>query len=1677
MGWFDDALDEVGDAINTVERWTTWMPGASSGNPSLKERVASKLPWVEGGEGAKVKIAEIGELRGGELATTTSEKFFQTAVWARNELISQPISTVLLQGGQVQEGGIGKVFSASDWSRAYRAANYISPGQAALLTPEESVKAINSPLRYYTPPKSYLPPDWDQLSYQEQQRILKEAGMPIDPENPNEFINEARKHNPLLRYGSGAIDFVAAFTLDPLVLGGKAAGAARRATTVKVRPKGGWKPKEIDELVEDSKMGRLQEFLWSNRDNPTLINNTDFALKSTMGPRLGSIVSQLKSPEEVQDFIRVGMGDVRAAQRLENSNALASARIRADQTRLAEIDLEYASDAAKANPAVRQNLDIIRTRLNASVSQDEAMVSRYEQILNHADEIDELRLSRWSYARAEERTAAQLQYLTGPAKGGLFAPTRGGVFKREVGAKGRPARQFRAKPTPPIWRGVQPVKEVESGFVATRLWGVGDFFTTPVTLVRMMKNAQPNGYMAIDQGAAFEAANITELRAQLARIPGMKAQTRANILNGYLKTTSEAERVKLLDDLHRVAVSKIARKHGMSPAAGREIFEAQRLKLMGEIDNMKQYSAAHMPREGEPPLRVDAFTVDGGIKIAPHTVSRIIQSHVMPDLAQFDKVLARHSSALSAIRTRAAGNPDWIVHTGDMLNSLWKFTTLFRLGYIPRAVGDDIASQWARLRTIPMVMRTGYGLKNSYTNLVHRSQRSFNQAKEGTALEEMAYARDELKPLKKEITRVGGRISAERVTRARDVTVAERRLAKAEEKLNNLPAGARDETRRAMRTLVSRHRAALGAARTRADVGASAGKTLYLRDLELRAAVLEHGESLAKTRYDEAVKAQKKVFQGSNPIEVNGVVYPAAFGGQRGDYAMKRISPSQTTDQLFRGPKELVHANLMRAFNHGARPISAIDDPVKHGTAWAHAINAQIAGDKMQRLFIQGKTEAQVVDWMKNTPEGRAYFKRLGLKFTTPEDIAMRARYEVDEYLPLPEIRAQALTPEGVTPDFLKKAIPKADHRPEVHMANVGSNPLQFHRAIDRIMGRVYEVAVNLPSKTLSRHPLYNQLYEGHLRTIVSQRRKQGVRTQTVDDVERVVESSRRLAERDMKRLVFDIAHRSDASAMLRWFSPFFSATTESFQRWGRVIADRPEVVGYASTFYNAPAYAGILQDQEGNRIFPDGTIVDPVTGKRRLVPKAERYIVSRMPDWFVNSAAGVMFGIERSSGQMVLSQNSMNIVTQGDPWFSPGVGPVVQIPVNEWVKDKPDQAEVARHLGILPFGPATGETALERAGRAAMPATVRHFLTAYDTSDYRYQQVKMQITQRAIFEHETQGKPMLSPAEITKQTRDYWLFSVGSAFLQPMATKRKDPYQFYRDQYNNLRRANPETADQEFLSRFGEDYFIFAQSMSKNVAGIPATKEAVELSKKYSGILAEFPEFGALIIGPEGKGPFSPEAYAYQLNTPLQPGDPEMQRTRMSATDAIEENQRRLGWEKYTRYMNHLNYLAVQKGYNSANEAIEDGDETLERTKKALITMIAEPIVNGEENPFYNEQWSKDWFSFDARKNDRMARALPKIAQEILTRDPERGDMRSLLLYYEGRKAIQKNLQGRPFSTLGARANSDLRARWVSFVGGLTEQNGDFEDLHSRYLSRDLGVDIDEELGLIGMEEEEGIS
>lgn len=1619
--WLQSALDgaanaasAVDSAINPFHVDVKWKDGKASGDRSKDAPLA------------KVVLPALDATLGPPLETA-----MHALNWVYDNGISQPMSTFLLAGTHAESQGFGRIFEASNWTRAWDIAENVSPGQAFWANHAEVEDIRKGDLIYAQPALSALPPEWKTWSEEQRQEYLREQGMPAVG---NRAVERIRQEQGWFTFASGATDFAARWWLDPVVLAAKAGSAAKEVAVTKPRPKGGWSGDDIDRIMSDSTMGKAQDFLWTNRDNPALINNLEMFRKSALGPRAGGIISTLKSPEEVSLFLRTTLGDTRARATLQQRNSLAAGRLEQDTARLSELGLRLPrlTDAGNARAAamVQARMDELTRQINT----DEALVGRYQATLDHWAELDAVNLTRWSFARAERRTSAQGAFKTGPAVG-------------------RSAR--RAEPRRPA-------------VGASRVYS-DDFFGPSLTVLRSFKEAHPNGTMAIDD---ITTDSVNELRAHVARIPGMSGAERQEMLNGWLKTTTEGERLQRLDEIQKLGLTRIAEKRGFSADEAMALYREYRANITGGQDELRRYSAG----SADGGIHLDEFLDEGGKAVVhPVLATQLANSQILIDLKALDTVLARHGSALKALRTTAVGNADWMKSSAEYFTHLWKFGTLFRLGYIPRVLGDDLAGQVARLGAATMAVRAGWGAKNLATNLAQWRLPSHYQAQEAAAREgirfvdkEIALVRPPAEALRRAVS-IRQTLHEDSLRRARD------RHRRATNRMNALdPATATPVQIRAHQKLVDRHAGEVQRAQRRLDTRLI-GQRSRLEELDEQLAELTAQRAASLATADGLKEAAERGFrqqsQLNRGVSAEGVALPGAFQGPKGEFYYQAIGSDDSLRTLLQRNKQIVHSNLQKAYgrSHGVA-ISYPQNPEKFVGSWHQAINNQIMQDPAARLAVQGKSAEELAHWLGRTPGGRAYRKRLGIKWSSDEVLASRIWHTVDEYMPTPEIRMAAL--EGKADlDFLRGAAEMGRRPMDVHttqLAETLGGRQGMSQGVDRVIDWWYKWAASMPADRMSRHPLFNQLYEGHAKTLVAQEVKQGAKVSQAD-ADRIAETARRLALKDSRRLVFDIAHRTDTAAALRFMSPFYAATTEAWQRWARIIADRPQTVGYASIFFNTPAAQGWMQDSDGNRILRDGTVIDPVTGEKRFVKKGDRRIMARVPKFVAQGPLGKALGMD-PSGNWLISQDSMNMITQGDPFFNPGTGPIVSIPVNEWVKDKPSQGEVARHLGILPFGPTPGSplfgnTPLGRAADLSMPQTVKNFLTAYDTTDERYQRVKLHIMQRAAYEHAELGKPMPSAREIASMTRDYWLFSAVSAFSQPFATQKPDRYQFFRDQYNNLRRDDPMTADEKFLERFGESYFIFAQATSKNATGAQATKAAVALSKQYEELIAADPELGALIIGPEGSGPFSPEAYTYQLTHPLTPGGAEMQRTKMSAEEAMEENQRRLGWAKFTAMQNAVRAELIAAGFQSYSDP---GAESFAAKQGAIAKLYGEPLLpDGKDNPYYNEQWAKDFQTFDPKKYDRLVPALQRVADSDLANNPNRTDLQQLRTYLQGRQQLLAELSARKASggagTLKAKANGDLLGMWSRFVDALTEQDTSFGDLHSRYLSRDLGVDIEE--------------
>jgi hypothetical protein len=740
------------------------------------------------------------------------------------------------------------------------------------------------------------------------------------------------------------------------------------------------------------------------------------------------------------------------------------------------------------------------------------------------------------------------------------------------------------------------------------------------------------------------------------------------------------------------------------------------------------------------------------------------------------------------------------------------------------------------------------------------------------------------------------------------------------------------------------------------------------------------------------------------------------------------LSSSRDNFNRFVGQQAEEETRKLREATGEWRSISP--DEKSYGTAWERAVNQQIGSDQMARQFLQGKTVDDVAKWLRATEEGRAYARRLPYRRANLTAWAGKVAEQVESYtLGNAELKALALKGNAKASDLARVA-PDAATRPVVHgeiLADaLGKGPVAewFNNTVQGL----WKALGSKPSDTLSRHPYFSAVYEAEATRLTGlmdrAARKNGERLRESDLLD-VQYQAREYALGETKKTLYSLAEQSDLAAMLKFVAPFYNAWQETMTVWAGIAIDNPAYIARLGQVWGAPEAAGIITDEEGNAVGPGDRPYDSEGN-----PTSERYVTVRLPRW-----AKDWPGME-SVGTVKFNKRSFNLMLQG----APGFGPVVQVPVNEIVKDRPDLEKSVKF--VLPFGSSQSSLDL------FLPSTVKRLQSlARGEEDSAYRNALLRIYATKLVDYNT-GKRETKPTykEAKDETNKFFMLRAVASWVSPAAPGFQTPYQPYIDAYQQLKRSDPTTADEKFLAQYGDEYFPLTQSVTRSRNGIPPTVEAYKAGSKYADIIAEHPELGGLIVGAEGAGGFSRAVYNAQTATPLEPGSDLMQRQTFSPEEFAKQPSIRLGWIKYSKAMSLVEAARVARGL--PNLRVKEAND-LAVLKKLLTEKIE------QEHP----EWADKRAVFDRNAMQKRLTGLRELAAD--DRLAQRSEFQGLQEYFRLRDAVRAALVARGSSggaaSLDAASNQDIAFLWETLIGQITERNLAFGDLHARFLDRDM--------------------
>lgn len=688
--------------------------------------------------------------------------------------------------------------------------------------------------------------------------------------------------------------------------------------------------------------------------------------------------------------------------------------------------------------------------------------------------------------------------------------------------------------------------------------------------------------------------------------------------------------------------------------------------------------------------------------------------------------------------------------------------------------------------------------------------------------------------------------------------------------------------------------------------------------------------------------------------------------------------------------------------------------------AYLRVVNRQMRNSKLTGQIMQGKSFDEIVTWLKTDPVGQRTMRIIGAARggETAEEIA-RINFE----------NVRHMFPEWVSPELLQNAVKRnltsedltkffgttnTAEFPTVNGAQIaiqnGMHPVSklYHGMLEKF----YDKFGQMPENAFTKSPLYVELYRRRLAAMVDR----AIQTSKGDSLspeymKNMEWKARQWARSEMKRTLYDISERTDASFTLKYFFPFFGAFSDVMEKWGRMVIDDPSVLAKLSTIYSSPDRVGLTEERDG------------------------KTYINIPSNW------SKAMGIDR---KLSIPKASLNLIFQGGAWWNPGSGWFMQAAASELVTKYPQLEATKLIQEILPYGPTVqGANVLDKSKDVLIQsAGLRKILAGFDQNDPQRANLTALILAEEMTNYE-QGLRTTIPTkkEINDRALGTIALEAAARLVLPFALNTKSPYQFYIDEFHRMRSADPENAKVNFYNAYGEQYYNFTVSLSKNNTGISATADAFERSKKLSDLIAKDPEYGWFIVGDANAGAFSPTAYGAQFSQPVAPGSTIKYRSKQDPYEAFAKTQADKGWLLYKQGMAWLEARRIADGFTSLNSK---GAEYLAAKKRDFINNLT------KENP----DWGAAYTQIDTGKVVKFLRFAAEVSAD--PRMAGRTDIQTLAEYTTGREWIVKQLQYRPTKNLDADTNIDLREKWDAFVGQLLNKDVTFGDIYSRILDKD---------------------
>lgn len=1154
----------------------------------------------------------------------------------------------------------------------------------------------------------------------------------------------------------------------------------------------------------------------------------------------------------------------------------------------------------------------------------------------------------------------------------------------------------------------------------------------PITAVRWLGRSSPSGVVYM-KGVDNETSG-KEVAAWLRKSP-MSEDEAATYYGRYLATRTVEERKLLLEEMESVVVRRLAEAKGLNPDQARKLYDgyvAKRAYALGQTSTTKNG------------LYVDDLT--GGIVTVPDFYTELDQAFPLLDTKVFSSVMDSNREWLRGVED--------VRLAADYANSLWKISVLLRLGYTQRNIAEGTLRSFATLgliaanprawATLPANARyvaaarrygrqlKGYDrrLQDSYNNL-QQSRNLLLAARSDAGVDEWAKLIDEAQDLTPTI-----RALERKAATKKGLTKKEQaRLDRARKKRQT-----RIEKAEAIKTQRINPRSGEMASLQRQQ-------QLLLKEIDdLQGQVDE-----AAANFRERMSKRRVGGYSENRMD-DGTLMPGAFMGDDGRIAALTSAADRTNYATFQWDAG-ARSEMLRMGGAESKLNPAKLTPKQMGQYWNEyttLINNRYRGDIVARYILEGKSVDFIKNWLR-TPAGRSYRNQLSIQGRLLDNEQaidswlVNINRRLDQHVPdVGNLRATVLDHEITKPELLAalkgRELPTLVGRlideSEVNLAE------KAFRGLNNFTGSAMRYLGTIPETKLLRHPYYNSVYTARQRELYNMAYQQGRDMTDPNTLGRINKAAHRSALKATKDTMYTIERLSNAAVMLRFVSPFFPAWENSVRVLGRIAWQKPQVIGYANLLWNLPNNLGWVVDENGNKVEWSSFLRDD--GQYIIWPEPMQQLMESRFGPF-------------TPGQAVMSrQQGLNVVFPGGDFWFPGVGPMVQVPVTQVLRGKPEDQEILKNFfgenvynQITPFGNVSNSL-LE----SVMPTAIRRLNQMRNgvTSDGAYLISYNQILEDAYIAAQIEDRTLTKQdyKEIERTANNFWRWQILAAGALPFQVRQMSRYQLQRDKWNQLIDDQSIPYNEKirlFLEDQGSDFFAgenfaaITRSASVNETKLMPNLKTWQRISKNRELVKDLNDIDPELVGMFGNmgswdDPFSYAVYGeFARHSVGMDGKPV--RSRMTPSDVARNNEIKDGWNTYWKIKDALEEKAIAAGLSGLQ--VKEAKPLSDLLDQAIIDITERYPAWGEERTIYTEKLPQ--FILGARKI--------VANQELMDED---SSVRKLSEYLRLRDGIAEALDG----VTDEERRDQIKELAYQGIFKLRQEDIGFADLYDQYLSRD---------------------